>query len=80
MKYELSQIWNRYKQRDNKQKDLWKCSLHQNEKRYFLRQYDKNIENKQFNLHIGVGKMYHKAFPGVKQEQLNHHVKPGLDI
>ena len=39
----------------------------------------KGLEMKQFNSHIHDGKVYLKAFPGAKADQLNHHVKPDLE-
>ena len=38
----------------------------------------KGLKMKQFNLHIHGGKVYLKAFPGAKIDQLNHHIKPSL--
>ena len=40
----------------------------------------KEQKRKQFNLHIHVGKVYHKVSPDLKTKQRNHHVKPSLDI
>ena len=39
----------------------------------------KGLKMKQFNSHINGGKVYLKAFPGAKADQLNHHVKPSLE-
>ena len=39
----------------------------------------KGLKMKQFNSHIHSGKVYLKAFPGAKEDQLNHHVKPSLE-
>ena len=39
----------------------------------------KGSKMKQFNSHIYGGKVYLKAFPGAKADQLNHHVKPSLE-
>ena len=38
----------------------------------------KGLKMKQFNLHIHGGKVYLKAFPGAKTDQLNHYIKPSL--
>ena len=39
----------------------------------------KGLKMKQFNSHIHGGKIYLKAFPSAKADQLNHHVKPSLE-
>ena len=39
----------------------------------------KGLKMKQFNSYIHGGKVYLKAFPGAKEDQLNHHVKPSLE-
>ena len=37
------------------------------------------LNMEQFNSHIHGGKVYLKAFPGAKTDQLNHHVKRSLE-
>ena len=39
----------------------------------------KGLKMKQLNSHINDGKVYLKAFPGAKADQLNHHAKPSLE-
>ena len=39
----------------------------------------KRLKMKQFNSHIHGSKVYLKAFPGAKADQLNQHVKPSYD-
>ena len=39
----------------------------------------KGLKMKQFNSHIHGGKVYLKAFPDAKVDQLNHHVKTTLE-
>ena len=39
----------------------------------------KGLKMKRFNSHIYDGKVYLKAFPDAKEDQLNHHIKPSFE-